>query len=442
MPCCLNALSQRLEAAYSVTELIDRFTLLPLYRPFLREKRYSGACTTMAGNSGAGLKMSLGITASRFQKHASLRFCEVCAREDAEACGTAYWHRIHQAIGNCVCPRHGQVLRAVRFPDGSDWRCMLLPDEAVGLPVMDSHGGTASLDVAQMQMWGLEHTSHVQGLLAGHFLRHRLDEMGFISSSRIREQALRAFLTPRLLISPSEDAFEEMVHSCDWIFQALRGRTAAVQPFKFYFLCWLLDVKLERLANPYPIADSDLKGRSRGSASASPAPETQIELHRLAFSSSANLRCHDKPGYAWLYRHDRKWLAQYVASHPFVRSRQALIDWDARDLALADELAIANDLIRSVEGKPQKVTRAALSRRVANGHDFLRNPHLFPLSTSLLHDLLESDHDHQIRKIMWAAKNYSLSEGAAISVVHRYAGIRVSHVIEAEITTLLTHKLL
>jgi hypothetical protein len=88
LPCCLKALSQRLETAYSVPELIDHFTLLPLYQPFLSEEKYRAVCIAMAGNSGTGLKMSLGITASRFQKHASLRFCEVCVREDAQAFGT------------------------------------------------------------------------------------------------------------------------------------------------------------------------------------------------------------------------------------------------------------------------------------------------------------------------------------------------------------------
>ncbi len=87
VPCCLGALSQRLASAYSVTELIDRFTLLPLYEPFLSDATYSAACITMAGSDGTGLKMALGITASGFLKYASLRYCPSCVREDTQHCG-------------------------------------------------------------------------------------------------------------------------------------------------------------------------------------------------------------------------------------------------------------------------------------------------------------------------------------------------------------------
>lgn len=34
LPCCLGTLSQELAPAYPVDELINRFTLLPLYEPF------------------------------------------------------------------------------------------------------------------------------------------------------------------------------------------------------------------------------------------------------------------------------------------------------------------------------------------------------------------------------------------------------------------------
>ena len=439
LPCCLGALSQRLGAVYPVGELIERFTLLPLYRPFVDDAKYRAATITMAGSDGTGLKMSLGITASRFLKHASFRYCDRCVREDVLKFGSAYWHRIHQAIGTCICPHHGEVLHALTFPDGADWRCMLLPAEAAGTPVLQSPGGTAAGSIAEMQFWGLGHPKEVHALFAGNFLRYCLDEMGFIKSGRIREQLLAAFLAPRLLCSPGAAEFQEISDSADWVLRVLRPR-GVVQPLKFYFLCWLLDLDLEQLKLFRPKAEhhsSDLPG---GNHAVNAASEGDIEERRSAFSNSANLKCHEKPGYLWLYRHDREWLKQYVSAHPFIRLQTTLIDWEARDADLGRELLVANDRIMFAEGKPQKVTRGALCSLVANRHDFLRQPYHFPISIALVDDLLESTHDYQVRKIKWAAKTYSLNERCAMSVVCRFAGIRVSQVSDTEVINLLRIK--
>lgn len=435
LPCCLEALSERLRGAFSVGELIERFTLLPLFLPFLDDEKGRDAAVLMGGNRGTGLKMALGITASRFLQHASFRYCESCVREDILECGSAYWHRIHQASGTCICPRHSEVLQAIRFPGWSDWRCMLLPGESAGTPVMDCGDHSGAVAIAHMQLWGLDHPNEMKTILAGNLLRNRLDEMGFIRSGRIREQMLRDFLTRRLRCSPSAAEFEEMVRSAEWVFQILRRQGRTVQPFKFYFLCWLLDLELEHLKT-YRLEDVNRAGIVvRPDEPNNLIPDDDLHARRIAFAKSTNLKCHDKPGYQWLYRHDREWLARYVAGNPYHRDRRILIDWQSRDSALALELAKAKTMILSVDGKPQQVTRAALCRRVLNAHAFLKMPDHFPMSTRLMAGLLESTHDHQLRKIRWAIREYSLTENCAMSVLYRYAGIRISRVSEDEAFT-------
>ncbi|MCX2901468.1 TnsD family Tn7-like transposition protein [Pseudomonas mandelii] len=438
LPCCLDALSKRLAGLYSVAELIDRSTLLPLYQPFLDDAAYESAKVTMAGNRGTGLKMSLGITASRFLKHASFRYCESCLHEDSERFGVAYWHRIHLSPGTCVCPHHDEVLCSLTFPHGSDWRCMLLPGESGGTPVMESYGDKAAGTVAEMQLWGLEHPSSVRGLLNGDFLRHRLAELGFIKSGRISEKILRPFLIERLKHCPNINEFQEVTHSCDWVLRMLHPRGLIVQPLKFYLLCWLLEARLSELQSFHPPAEVGNAYVPRRNNMNKTLHDADLEAHRSAFLSDSNSKCHDKPHYHWLYRHDREWLKEYVISHPFMRSRKSLIDWEARDTALTYNLLIANEKIMSTSGKPQKITRSLLVRQIDQSHDFLRRPSKFPKSISLMNGLLESDHDHQIRKVRWAVKNFLLSERCATSVVLRYSGIRKPHVTETEILNILS----
>ncbi|MDA7022287.1 TnsD family Tn7-like transposition protein [Pseudomonas fragi] len=438
LPCCLGALSQRLASAYSVEQLIDRFTLLPLYEPFLNDTKSRAARIAMAGDDGTGLKMSLGITASGFLKHASFRYCERCVEEDIQHCGSTYWHRIHQATGTCICPLHGEVLCGTTFPNGADWRCMLFPAEVAGSPVMQVPCRPAAGELSEMQLWGLEHPAAVRNLLVGDFLWHRLDEMGFLKAGRVRLQTLKSFLTPRLLCSPRGNEFQELNCSWEWVLGVVRPRRTVVQPLKFYFLCWLLEAGLEHLKSFLPQADIYGGEATEGSNTGVPAEESEIEARRQAFSSSKNVKCHEKPGYQWLYRHDREWLTQYVSAHPFIRRMTGLVDWAARDEALARNLLIARDQILFTQGKPQKVTRAALNRRVAHSQDFLRMPDKFPISTLLMSDMLESDHDHQVRKVRWAVRQYLLPERSALSVVYRFAGIRLSHVTEEEVLDILS----
>lgn len=371
LPCCLGTLSKELAWAYSVNELINNFTLFPLYEPFLSEAKRGAARIAMAGDSGTGLKMSLGLTASGFLKHASFRYCESCVTEDSRNCGSAYWHRIHQAMGSCVCPLHGKALRAITFPNGADWRCMLLPGEAAGSQIMETPAASAVDIVSEMQLWALNHPTDVQRLLAGNFMGHRLEEMGFLKSGRIREQALRAFLNSTLLLNPLANEFQEICHSCDWVFTVLRPRERVIQPLKFYFLCWLLETDLEQLRAFVPRTDTCGDKAHTGNDPRPTIDYGEVQARRAVFSSSPNMRCHEKPGYQWLYRHDREWLADYVSAHPFIRLRSELVDWEARDLTLARELLVARDQILLQKASPKRLPARLWGGRLLVATNFL-----------------------------------------------------------------------
>ena len=241
-----------------------------------------------------------------------------------------------------------------------------------------------------------------------------------------------------LLLNPLANEFQEICHSCDWVFTVLRPRERVIQPLKFYFLCWLLETDLEQLRAFVPRTDTCGDKAHTGNDPRPTIDYGEVQARRAVFSSSPNMRCHEKPGYQWLYRHDREWLADYVSAHPFIRLRSELVDWEARDLTLARELLVARDQILSTEGKPQKITRAALGREIARSHEFFRLPDKFPISTLLMTNMLESDHDYQIRKIIWTVRHYLLPEQTAVSVVYRFAGIRVSHVAVGEVLHILS----
>lgn len=66
LPCCLGVLSERLRGAISVGELIERFTLFPLYLPFLNEEKGRDAAFLMGGNRVQASRWGWGL-----QRHVS-----------------------------------------------------------------------------------------------------------------------------------------------------------------------------------------------------------------------------------------------------------------------------------------------------------------------------------------------------------------------------------
>lgn len=438
LPCCLGTLSQRLRGMYSVRELIESRTLLPLYMPFLEDAAYSSAIQYMEGCQGTGLKMSLGITASGFLKYASFRYCESCVEDDAQKYGVPYWHRIHMAAGVCACPYHGKLLLSASFPCNADWRCMLLPGEHAATPVLSDYNFESINAVAEMQFWGLENPSRVSNLLRNRFIMWRLTEMEMIKQGRLREQAIKNYVESRFKFCPKEVEFLSVTADSDWVLRLLRRHGRIIQPFRFYFLCWLLESTLDDLRGFELNAKSqggcfDLPMRRRKTS----ASEQEIAEHRLEFIHDLHDKFHDRVGYYWLFHHDREWLQNYISSHRISRVRKSRVDWSARDANLSLKLIAAREELIALKGKPIKVTKYSLVRQVGNDHGFLKNPTKFPESSKAIIDLLETEHDYQVRKIIWAIKRFPYPKLNFITVLLRIAGIRVRCVSDCEIRKLL-----
>ncbi|KPZ15864.1 Uncharacterized protein ALO41_02377 [Pseudomonas amygdali pv. ulmi] len=438
LPCCLGHLSARLGGLYSVQELVEAQTLLPLYKPFLQDASYESAVRCMEGGVGTGLKMSLGITASGLLKHASFRYCEACIQDDILDFGVPFWHRIHMAAGVCACPHHGSALRSVLFPNKTDWRCMLLPGECLSTPVLSTYGLRVATNIAEMQFWGLSHSSHVADLVHEGFLKSRLLALGMLKKDRLIEKAIKAHVRRRFRDAPQENDYLTLIGDSDWVLRLLRPRGQTVQPFHFYFLCWLLGVTLDDLRAyepepPHKSAPSTSPTLARKTA----VSDQEIAVRRRLFVSDRHERCHDKPGYYWLYHNDREWLKNYLNTHQRRWIRKPRVGWKARDIILSEDLVNAHRKIMSLQGKPVKLTKSALVRSIHHHFDFMRRPVNFPVSMKVIKGLIETEHDYQVRKIRWAIGQCSRTRCYGISMVLRVAGIRVRRVSDDEIRKIM-----
>lgn len=449
-PCCLNALSQRLSNQLSVNHLIQAHTLLPLFAPFLSSPQMSTAIEAMSGDTGIGLKMSVGITASGFERFGSMRFCECCVVRDSRHTGQAYWHRIHQAAGVLVCPYHNVALKVVSKPR-DDWRYLCLPNSFKERDLKDAvqnqYDIIALTNVARLTAWGLCNPELVYKLVASDVLRYRLAELGMLHHKRLRLSLLHTYLNEVMNVSPRLREYQllnaEGPEKCEWAVRLLRTPRRTYHPFRFYFLCHLLGLTTDRFAelgislsapdssicvNTVPVRHQQLK----------PSSDLEVKAHRdrfLAYSKST--RVHDRAGYMWLYRNDRRWLSEYVRIYRAPSIRHPCVDWAARDAELVAELPKARDYLLQLNARSGRISYTRLAQCVSLHYDFLRLPGKFPRATEIARQLVETEHDFQLRKIAKVLSTLPQAEVVSLSKLMRLATIRILRVSDSEIADLV-----
>lgn len=95
------------------TDLAYRHTLLPLYAPFIDEKRRQKCLMWMERKCDGNVHFTVGCAASRLNKPEFLRYCPYCAKEQIDEHGEAYWLRIHQIPSIHICIKHQIPLSSV-----------------------------------------------------------------------------------------------------------------------------------------------------------------------------------------------------------------------------------------------------------------------------------------------------------------------------------------
>ena len=133
LPSKLDEFVSRLppDANVHAEDLIATNTPYFYYTAFLPVDRHAKIVTAMRGDSVSGIKMFLGLMASRLGGHNNLRFCRRCFDVDRHTYGQAYWHRAHQLPGVLVCPIHEEPLYTLGWIEiQMNRHKLLLPDDA------------------------------------------------------------------------------------------------------------------------------------------------------------------------------------------------------------------------------------------------------------------------------------------------------------------------
>lgn len=106
LPAHLDSFSSQVVGNWEAEEIIRDHTMYPYYATFLLPEQAIEVKESMMGDRGSTIHTRIGAAASNVKPKTHLWTCSSCLEEDMDNYGEAYWHRLHQAQGVYVCPKH------------------------------------------------------------------------------------------------------------------------------------------------------------------------------------------------------------------------------------------------------------------------------------------------------------------------------------------------
>ncbi|MCS0659766.1 TnsD family Tn7-like transposition protein [Massilia terrae] len=251
LPSSISMLASSLPPGTKTAEqLIVEHTLFPYFASFLSLQGKAAVMAAMLGDNSGGLKMRIGLVASRIGCHNTYRYCGACLHEESER-EQAYWHRAHQLPGVWLCPRHALPLWEV------DPSFVALKRHRLLLPDSDAVQHNSKLIVIA--------ATQVRDLVA--LARLNADALRFAnlddaptpwnrtyrnlsqkidlirSNGRIDVQELERYLASRAALLPHAGEFRFLHHGdvLQWVLRLMRKpRPRATHPFKHMLLLYWL----------------------------------------------------------------------------------------------------------------------------------------------------------------------------------------------------------
>lgn len=105
--------------------------------------------------------------------------------------------------------------------------------------------------------------------------------------------------------------------------------------------------------------------------------------------------------YRWLKSNEPEWLEAHLP--PIRRPLSRRVDWESRDVELAEKIRLAANVRKNSPGRPIRVTKSLISRDIGSQGILNKENHRLPLTSQALRDTVETRIDFAIRRLNWAA---------------------------------------
>ncbi|NHN31618.1 TnsD family Tn7-like transposition protein [Paenibacillus agricola] len=459
LPSHLGKLSDKLAGGLDTETLINHHTLLPYYRPFLKQERYSLARSIMeVGACWGEVHAVIGLLASGVKNPSYLKFCSECYQEDDRIYGEPYWHRVHQLPGLLVCPHHHVFLTAsnVRFNTNDQ------KQEFTVLSSIPDHN-TTNLNFGS---WDKQHLLYIAQqsleLLCSYIMPidpelirqkylNRLGCLGCTSeTNRFRMKHIilsyKATFSDNLLAMTGE-MFD--VNTKDtWLHRLLRKPEECCHPLRHLSVLCFLKEDVSLLTNSAPISPIKQENMIRELNSLQHSnEELALRRNRMLLTMSScdgcskkEIRMRNQKDFTWLYRHDLAWLMEVLPRSIKTHKQVYRINWKDRDteLVLLVTEAIADVLNADI---PVRISSAAVGRHINRRNIIDKHLSKLPRTQAMLKSHIETTQHFQIRRLEWAFRRLLEEEDRVLGWrLLKKAGIpdQVSNTVLLKIQELLS----
>jgi transposase-like protein len=113
--------------------------------------------------------------------------------------------------------------------------------------------------------------------------------------------------------------------------------------------------------------------------------------------------------FCWLRRHDSEWLEAHLPP-PRKNNGSPCIDWESRDVQLAEAVRQSAIRLRSATGRPGKITRRAIGRDINQLKLIQINLNKLPLTAQALDEVVETQEEYRVRFNEWATECLALHD--------------------------------
>lgn len=409
LPRYLNSLKENLMSGSLIEPdfLIENTTLLPFYRPFLPKERLDKVKNLMKdkGTKNGRVSLTAGIISSGIPMLNHLRYCMFCVKEDEEKFEEPYWHRSHQVVGINVCHKHNVLLVESEVNNGLKNRLVTLSD------VLENLNDIQIIKNEDNNLYAL--SKEINYLLNHHFesvgssrlktkYMYYLKQLSIVRKSGVvrHKEFLQQFeqyygnILLKQLNIKKPDANRNY-----WLSYLLGKHSRAIHPLYHILLINFLGITLQEFLNNDEINSEQIRNDSLFCLNP--------VAHHFQELVKENMDIQTKQ------IEDNLSVTNHTLNLKNLRQKSH-VDWVLRDEELSKRVVLLLTEILNKEGKPQRITKSLINRKI--GRQWIIKKHLdkLPLTKEIIDSLVEPTEDYHIRRIKWAAHTL-YEEGVPLS---------------------------
>lgn len=375
-----------------------------------------------------------------------LKYCPSCIKDDRDEYCEAYWHRKHQSYGVDICSKHKCHLieSCIEILDNRNNRYIaleLMNDVNDTLERKDITSCRVELQIALDVDYIYENYEYIRSSLWDKhalvrettidllYRRNLATQKGLVKIDRLKYEFQSRYHSGQL----KQMMIELNAEKRSWLIALCRGGQSTVVPIRFILFADFLAGSLEAYIK---LINEQEQFIERGKEQFNPPDGYEEKLVKYrnrwldVWQKNPNGCRHDlvkadHPAYTWLRRHDNEWM---IDNSPKKMKPQGAVitkKWDEVDSKLEGLVYDAVSYIKNIKGKPERITKANISRYMRQENMIERNFKRLPNTMYKINQYVESTYNFRIRKIEWAINAIENEGKPAIPwLVLKKAGIR------------------